>query len=75
MVKSKKLIQVKKAKTSIAKNISSQLGLFFISEVKNAFIKLRQAFIETLIINYIDPKHYIQIQIDISGYAIDRILS
>ena len=40
-----------------------------------AFIKLRQVFIEALILNYFDLKCYIQIEMDISDYTIGGIFN
>ena len=39
------------------------------------FTKLRQAFIEALILNHFDPDRHIKIETDVSGYTIDKILS
>ncbi len=49
--------------------------MFLTSEAKKAFTKLRQAFIETPILNYFDLERHIQIETDASGYAISEILS
>ncbi len=73
--KSKKWIQVEKSEASRAKNLSSQLGSFFISKTKKAFTKLKQVFVEALILNHFNPKHHIQIEIDVSSYAISGIFS
>ncbi len=48
---------------------------FFIPEARKAFTKLKQAFVEARILNHLDPEHYIGIETDVSGYAIDGILS
>ena len=48
---------------------------FFIPKARLAFIHLRQAFIEALILYHFDPKCYIRIETNISGYAIGEILS
>ncbi len=74
MAKSKKWIRVEKAEAFRAKNLS-QSEMFLIADARRAFTKLRQAFVEALILNYFDPERYIQIEIDILGYAISRILS
>ena len=55
--------------------MSTQSGLFLISGAKKVFTKLRQAFIKALILNYFNPEYYIQIEIDASSYAINRIFS
>ena len=68
-------MRVKKTEASKVKNLSIKSGLFFISGVKKAFIKLKQVFVEALLLNYFDPEHYIQIKIDVLGYAIGGILS
>ena len=39
------------------------------------FTKLRQAFIKTLILNYLDPERYIQVELNESSYAIDGVLN
>ena len=48
---------------------------FFISGVKLAFIKLKQAFVKALISYYFDLKYHIRIETDALGYAIDGVLS
>ncbi len=74
MAKSKKWIRAKKVKASRAKNLG-QSGSFLTSEAKKAFTKLRQAFVETPILNHFDPERHIRIKTDASGYAIGGILS
>ena len=74
-VKSKKGIYAKKTKASRARNLSSQSKAFFTTEAKRTFTKLRQAFIEAPILNHFDPEHHIQIETDVLGYTIDRVLS
>lgn len=49
--------------------------MFFTLKTKKAFIKLRQAFIEALIQNYVYLEYHIQIQTEASGFAIRRIFS
>ena len=49
--------------------------MFFITNARKAFAKLRQALIEAPILNHFDPERHIQIEIDTSGYAIGGILS
>ncbi len=73
--KSKKCIRAEKSEVSQATNLSSQSGLFLTSEGRKAFTKLRQAFIEAPILNHFDPERHIQIETDVSGYAIGGILS
>lgn len=74
MAKSKKQTQIKKVKSSRAKNLS-QPKTFFTSNTRQAFIKLRQIFVEVLILNYFDLKHYVCIEINTSSYAINKILN
>lgn len=40
-----------------------------------AFGKLKQVFIKASIIHHFDPKYHIQVNIDILGYVIGRVLS
>ena len=49
--------------------------MFFTPKAKKVFIKLRQMFIEALILNYFDSERHIQIKTDASGYAIVRVFS
>ncbi len=72
--KSKKWICAKKAKAFRAKNLG-QSGSFLTANARKAFIKLKQAFIEALILNHFDPEHYIRIKTDASNYAIGEIFS
>ena len=74
MAKSKKWIRAKKTEISKAKNLG-QSSIFFITNAKKAFIKLKQAFVEALILNHFDPERHIRIEMDALGYAICRILS
>ncbi len=74
MAKSKKWIQAEKSEAFRAKNLSSQSGSFLTSEVKKAFIELRQVFIEIPILNHFVLKYHIRIETDVSGYAIGGIL-
>ena len=48
---------------------------FFTLGVRLVFTKLRQAFIKAPIFHHFDLKHHIQVETDVSGYAIDRVLS
>ncbi len=41
---------------------------------RQTFTKLRQAFVEALILNHFNLKHHIHIEIDILGYVISRNL-
>ena len=49
--------------------------MFFSSQARKAFIKLKQAFVEALILNYFDLEYHIKIEMDISGYIIGGIFS
>ena len=42
---------------------------------KLAFTELRQAFFKAPILHHFDPEHHIQIEMDVSGYAIGGVLS
>ncbi len=75
MTISKKWIRAEQAEASKAKNLDIQSGLFFTSNTRKAFTKLRQVFIETPILNHFDPKHHIRIKTDVSGYIIGEIFS
>ena len=48
---------------------------FFTLGVKLAFIKLRQAFVKAPILYHFDPNRHMRIETDVSGYAIDKVLS
>ncbi len=74
MAKSKKWIHAKKAEASKAKNLG-QSRLFLTANARRAFIELKQAFVEALILNHFDPERHIQIETDASDYAIGGILS
>ena len=73
-------VGIKVQKTTKSKNSSKSKRAigpldFFIPRAKLVFIKLRQAFFKTPILQHFDPKHYIQIEMDVSGYAIGGVLS
>ena len=48
---------------------------FLISNAKKFFNHLRLAFIKALILQHFDLESHIQIEIDVSNYAISRVLS
>ena len=48
---------------------------FLIANTRQAFIQLRQAFIEAPILSHYNPERHIQIEMDAFGYAISGILS
>lgn len=55
---------------------SSESGTrFFIPRARLSFAKLRQTFIKALILYHFDAKCHIWIEINISGYIINRVLS
>ena len=49
--------------------------VFLILGARLAFIKLRQIFVKTLILQYFDPEYHIWIETDVSGYIIGKIFS
>ncbi len=49
--------------------------MFFIFRVRQIFTKLRQVFIEALILNYFNLNYYIQITTNASSYMISEIFS
>ncbi len=73
--KSKKWIYAKKTEASRAKNLSSLSGLFLTADARRAFTKLRQVFVEAPILNHFELGRHIQIETDVSGYAISGIFS
>ena len=48
---------------------------FLIPRAKLAFTKMGQAFFKVSILQHFDSKHHMRIEMDISGYAIGRVLS
>ena len=76
MAKSKNWIHANKIKAFRAKNLSlGQLSIFFTTDARRVFTKLRQVFMEALILNYFDLKRHIQIEMDFLGYAISEIFN
>ena len=69
----------KARKTSKSKNLSKTqktVGLDFLTPgAKLAFTELRQAFLKASILHHFDPDHHIRIEMNVSGYAIGRVLS
>lgn len=65
-------------KTFLAKSksfvLDSRLG-FFISKARQAFIELRQVFVQVLIFYYVNQNCHICIEIDVSDNTIGGILS
>lgn len=56
-------------------DINVEATKFLISKARIAFIQLREVFIKALILQHFDLECYIQIETNISDYAIDGILS
>ena len=50
-------------------------SIFLISNTKKAFNYLRQTFIKALILQYFNFKSFFQIEINVSVYIINRVLS
>ena len=48
---------------------------FFTLGARLPFTELRQTFVKALIFYHFDPKRHIQVETDISGYAIGGVLS
>ena len=49
--------------------------MFLTPNASRAFTKLRQVFVVAPILNHFDPERHIQIEIDVSDYTIDVVLS
>ena len=65
-----------KNRTSRAKNLGlakSKMSISF--EARQVFTKLKQIFVEAVILNYFDLERHIQIETNIYSYAISVILS
>ena len=66
-------------KTSRSKNLSKYKEIVgsnaFTLGARLVFTKLRQAFLKALIFHYFNSKYHIWIEIDVSGYIIDEVLS
>ena len=66
-------------KSSKSKNLSKSKKTvrsdFLTPGTKLAFTELRQAFVKAPIFQYFDLKRHIWIEMDVSGYAIGRILN
>ena len=62
----------KSKKSSKSKTVGSD---FLTPGAKLAFTELRQSFLKALILHHFDPRHYIQIEMDVSGYAISGVFS
>lgn len=70
-----KSVESKKSAFSKSK-INKVSGIdFFTPKPMVAFSQLRKAFTKGLVSCYLDPKYYIQIESDVSGYTISKIPS
>ena len=66
----------KSAKSNFTKPMRGAEELSFLTlDTRRAFTQLRQAFTEAIILRHFDPKHYIRIKTNASGYAIGSVLS
>lgn len=54
--------------------MNSEVG-FLLFKTSLAFTQLRKTFIKALILYYFDPNYYIQIETNISGYVINKVLN
>ncbi len=73
--KSHEWINAEKSEPFWAKYLSNQSRSFLTANTRKAFTKLKQAFVEALILNHFDSERHIQIETDTSGYVIGGILS
>lgn len=67
---------VKSKKPDLAKNLDfdSFKADFVNLGAKKVFTYLKKAFIKTLLLHHLEPKHYIYIETNVLGYAISGIL-
>ena len=73
--KIRKKVQKRFKSKNLSKSKKTVRSDFFIPGAKLAFTKLRQIFLKALILYHFDPNRHIWIEIDVSGYAIGRVLS
>ena len=74
--KSKKSKNNKSGNLTRVPNIEAKREPIFLTlDTRKTFNHLRQAFLEALILQHIDPECYIWIETDASGYAIGGVLS
>ena len=73
--KSKILIKSKNHDFPCKSRTKEAKTCFLIPEAKLAFTQLRQALVEALILYDFNPKSHIQIETNVSGYAIGKVLS
>lgn len=57
------------------KLLKSKNPAFLTANARQAFIQLRQIFTKAPIFSHFDTEHYIRIEIDISDYILDDVLS
>ena len=62
-------------KSSRTQKLARSESGFLIANAKQAFSRLKQAFIEAPVLQHFDPEQHIQIEINASGYAIVGVLS
>ena len=75
MTKSKILVKFKNRDFSPnSRNMGAKSG-FLTSKARLVLIKLRQVFVEALILDNFDSEYHIVIETNASGYAIGRILN
>ena len=55
--------------------VSHAVSNYLTPDAKKAFDQLRQAFTEAPIFQHFNPKRYIRVETDVSGYAIGGVLS
>ena len=65
----------KKVQNSCKSKKTVRSSNFLTPGAKLAFTKLRQAFLKAPILHHFNPDRYIQIETDVSGYAIGGLLS
>ena len=72
----KSKILVKSKNHDFSKSRPEEAGTgFFTPETRLAFIQLRQAFVKTPILYYLDPESHIWIETDALGYVIGGVLN
>ena len=59
----------------VSHTVSNNVSNYLTPDAKRAFDQLRQAFTEAFIIQYFNLERYIQVETDVSRYAIGRVLS
>ena len=61
--------------SNIGSNSTKNVSNYLTPDAKKAFDQLRQAFTEAPIFQHFDPKQYIRVETDASGYATSGMLS